>query len=153
MTVQIAMVGRAQALAALDAVSAPALILVGGEAGIGKTRLVAGMRPDGQRFVGRCSPLREPLPLGPVVEALGVAGGFPALRKLLDDAGQATLVIEDLHWADNATWEFLRYRARGSRRSCGWCSPTRNKPGRSILPPVPHGGGDRNAAAEQGRSG
>ncbi|MGC7094784.1 LuxR C-terminal-related transcriptional regulator [Amycolatopsis lurida] len=107
MTEQIAMVGRAEALATLDAVSAPALILVGGEAGIGKTRLVTGL--PGRKFVGRCSPLREPLPLGPVVEALGVAGGFPALRKLLADAGPATLVIEDLHWADNATWDFLRY--------------------------------------------
>ncbi|UJW29154.1 LuxR C-terminal-related transcriptional regulator [Saccharothrix sp. AJ9571] len=109
MTEQIAMVGRADALTALDAVAAPALILVGGEAGIGKTRLVAGMRETGRRLAGRCSPLREPLPLGPVVEALGVAGGFPALRQVLDDAGPATLVIEDLHWADNATWEFLRY--------------------------------------------
>ncbi|WP_162788334.1 LuxR C-terminal-related transcriptional regulator [Amycolatopsis albispora] len=109
MTEQIAMVGRARARAALDAVSAPALILIGGEAGIGKTRLVSGMRHAGRRFVGRCSPLREPLPLGPVVEALGVAGGFAGLRTLLADAGPATLVIEDLHWADNATWDFLRY--------------------------------------------
>jgi DNA-binding CsgD family transcriptional regulator len=53
----------------------PAVAVVEGEAGIGKTRLVAELRhrPEvaaGRFVVGSCRPIREPLPLAPVIEAL-----------------------------------------------------------------------------------
>lgn len=54
---------------------APSVALVEGEAGVGKTRLLKevahGERRSGRLvLVGSCSPLREPLPLGPVIDAL-----------------------------------------------------------------------------------
>src|SRR5687767_6250344 len=53
----------------------PSVALVTGEAGVGKTRLIRELldRPelDGCRtLTGQCQPLREPFPLGTVVEAL-----------------------------------------------------------------------------------
>ena len=67
-------VGRDRELAALrDAVSRPpAIVLVEGEAGIGKSRLLqewlAG-EPDLTALVSVCPPLRESLTLGPIVDA------------------------------------------------------------------------------------
>ncbi len=64
----------------LDAAgSRPAVVLVEGEAGIGKSRLVAEaaavLRAQGVRVItGGCHPLREPLPYGPVIDALRAVG-------------------------------------------------------------------------------
>src|SRR5690606_2925041 len=72
------LVGRDRELAALvDAVThPPALAVVEGEAGVGKSRLVdelrgrlAGTRP--RPVVGSCRRVRDPFPLGPVIEAVG----------------------------------------------------------------------------------
>ncbi len=53
---------------------APSVILVEGEAGVGKSRLVReamGQLDEGKRvLVGSCHPLPKPFPLGPVIEAL-----------------------------------------------------------------------------------
>ncbi|SEE28852.1 helix-turn-helix transcriptional regulator [Jiangella alba] len=72
-----AIVGRDGELRrAVDAVTAaPALVVVAGEAGIGKTRLVgelaaAAARSGRRPLLGRCHALREPFPLGPVIEAV-----------------------------------------------------------------------------------
>ncbi|MFC9331031.1 AAA family ATPase, partial [Kitasatospora sp. NPDC057015] len=53
----------------------PAVVLVEGEPGIGKSRLVQEattvLAGNGKRVVaGLCHPLREPLPFGPVLDAL-----------------------------------------------------------------------------------
>ncbi|HEY1571748.1 MAG TPA: ATP-binding protein [Pseudonocardiaceae bacterium] len=70
-----AFVGRPAELAALGGALAgpPVVVLVAGEAGIGKTRLLheffAGSDDHG-RLVAVCPPLREPYTLGPVVDAL-----------------------------------------------------------------------------------
>ncbi|WP_234348532.1 AAA family ATPase, partial [Kitasatospora sp. MY 5-36] len=53
----------------------PAVVLIEGEAGLGKSRLVAEAAARaaaaGRRVLtGFCHPLREPLPFGPVVDAL-----------------------------------------------------------------------------------
>lgn len=53
----------------------PALIVVDGEAGIGKTRLVTELAahpelPGRRVLIGRCHQIRESFPLGPVVEAM-----------------------------------------------------------------------------------
>ena len=70
-------VGRDTELARLSEALArpPAVVLVEGEAGIGKTRLVRelfaspSMRRRGS-LVAACPPFRQPLTLGPVVDAL-----------------------------------------------------------------------------------
>ncbi|MFF3664458.1 helix-turn-helix transcriptional regulator [Microtetraspora malaysiensis] len=153
------LVGREEQLQRLVAAASrpPAVVVVEGEAGIGKTRLVAEMAAHADvagrlLLSGACRRIREPFPLGPIVEALRgtsvllavsaglspVAGALrgllpelagvlpPALEPLDDRAaerhrlfrglaevlgvlGPAVLVVEDLHWADEQTVEFLAY--------------------------------------------
>jgi DNA-binding CsgD family transcriptional regulator len=103
------------------------LVLVGGEAGVGKTALVRAFA-DGRRVLwGGCDPLNTPRPLGPlqdVAEAAGgelldvaIAGARPAelvaalLRELRATPG-TLLVLEDLHWADEGTLDALRLLGR-----------------------------------------
>ncbi|MCR6488415.1 AAA family ATPase [Amycolatopsis sp. OK19-0408] len=84
------LVGRAGELAALTsaALRPPALLVVEGEAGVGKTRLTAELlaRPELARarvLAGGCRPLREPFPYGVIVEALRDAGKYlPAAGRL-----------------------------------------------------------------------
>ncbi|MEV7802300.1 AAA family ATPase [Microbispora sp. NPDC088329] len=84
------LVGRAAELRALiDAVTRPpAVALVEGEAGIGKTRLVRAALdrlPSGDRAVllGYCHQIREPFPYGPVFEALRDVGErLPGANRL-----------------------------------------------------------------------
>ncbi|MFN2593093.1 MAG: AAA family ATPase, partial [Candidatus Dormibacteria bacterium] len=78
------LVGRDDELARLFAVAMrrPGFAVVEGEAGVGKSRLVGELlaRPELrglQRLIGFCHPLRDPFPLGPIVEALRSAG-FPS---------------------------------------------------------------------------
>jgi AAA ATPase domain len=83
-------VGRIEEFQALEAArrraadGEPAVVLVGGEAGVGKTRLIgelaAGCAADGTRVLsGGCVPVGEgALPYAPMVEAL---------RDLLTDVG------------------------------------------------------------------
>ncbi|MGW4489996.1 ATP-binding protein [Amycolatopsis sp. NPDC004368] len=147
------LIGRDDELTRLTAALAepPGVVLVSGEAGIGKSRLVRELRPSPGVLVASCPPLREALTLGPIVDALrqarpGVAGLalsplagtlrplFPewdlppapdgladagaarhrllrALAELLDRCDVAVLVVEDLHWADETTLEFLLFLA------------------------------------------
>jgi DNA-binding CsgD family transcriptional regulator/tetratricopeptide (TPR) repeat protein len=108
------------------------LVLVGGEAGVGKTTLVnefAVRHRQAARVVwGACDPLTTPRPLGPLADVAPALGGrldqllrdeapretlFPALLERLRDARVVTvLVIEDVHWADEATLDLLRFLAR-----------------------------------------
>lgn len=106
------------------------LLLIGGEAGIGKSALVSaflGANTDSVRvLVGHCDPI-EPAPaLGAVVEILGRIGRDLAERArsepdlfatastfLSQVASQPTVVVvEDAHWADGATLDVLVHVAR-----------------------------------------
>ncbi|MFE0028466.1 ATP-binding protein [Amycolatopsis sp. NPDC059021] len=79
------LIGRAAELRALARAAAapPAVLMLEGEAGVGKTRLVSELvtRPETARhrvLLGCCQPLREPFPYGVVIEALRGVDGVPA---------------------------------------------------------------------------
>ncbi|HKS68990.1 MAG TPA: AAA family ATPase, partial [Ktedonobacterales bacterium] len=129
---------RADQLAALDASRASMLqtrhgrmVFIGGEAGVGKSALARrfcdGCTNAVRVFSGACDPLFTPRPLGPLldiapliggdVEALAERGGRPyeiaaALMRELATGTPAILLIEDVHWADEATLDVLRLLAR-----------------------------------------
>ncbi|MER6792731.1 ATP-binding protein, partial [Amycolatopsis mediterranei] len=92
----------------LDAIVAvlrrrPAAVLIEGEPGMGRSRLLAeiGRRKEfdgGRVLTGACQPLREPFPYGPVLEALRAVGATPlgplspvagVLRPLLPELAEA----------------------------------------------------------------
>ncbi|MFF1613207.1 ATP-binding protein [Amycolatopsis sp. NPDC058278] len=97
--------GRDTELDAIVAVlrSRPAAVLIEGEPGMGRTRLLAeiGRRKEfdgGRVLTGACQPLREPFPYGPVLEALRAVGDAPlgplspvagVLRPLLPELAEA----------------------------------------------------------------
>jgi DNA-binding CsgD family transcriptional regulator/tetratricopeptide (TPR) repeat protein len=103
--------------------------LVSGEAGIGKSSLVralaAGAPARTRVLLGVCDDLGTPRTLGPFRDMARGAGGllvaavdagadrdtvFEAVHREL--AGRPTLmVVEDLHWADDATLDVVRWLA------------------------------------------
>ena len=94
------------------------LVLVYGEAGVGKTALVRRFCDDQEpRHVlcGVCDPLFTPRPLGPLLDLVaGGAKGAPdahdVVAALADELRRpgSILVLEDLHWADEATLDVLK---------------------------------------------
>ena len=137
------LVGRGHELAALrvaldDALAGRGgLVLVGGEAGIGKTTLTEALLAEAAErgaamLVGRCYDLAETPPYGPWAEAVarapcgdGLASPpdltsgsapsqtalFAAVRGYLVTLAQRqpiVLLLEDLHWADPASLDLLR---------------------------------------------
>ena len=127
---------RQSQLEALGAYSADAasgagrLVLVTGEAGIGKTSLVEAFRasqPGIQWLWGACDRGFTPRPLGPLYDIAGSAGGalrdlvssdadrnelFGAFVDLLATGPTTGVVVEDLHWADEATLDWLSHLSR-----------------------------------------
>ena len=109
------------------------LVLLSGEAGIGKTALArawAASRPGVRALWGACEALQTPRPLGPLIDVAEQAAGelarvtegdpSPAaiVRALsLELKGRRSLVVlEDVHWADGATLDALRVLARRVER-------------------------------------
>lgn len=98
------------------------LALVCGEGGAGKTALVSAFLAEvaTRVAVGACDALTMPAPLGPVIEIatqLEVDAALPRdelFGTVLDTLRQqpTVLLIEDLHWADDATGDFVLYLAR-----------------------------------------
>ena len=105
-----------RALDGVVATSRGALVLVAGEAGIGKTALVrafcAGV--ESRVLTGACDALHTPRPLGPLLDILGEHEGDPytALADELRRRSPTVVVLEDLHWADEATLDLVRVLAR-----------------------------------------
>lgn len=110
------------------------LVLISGEAGVGKSALVerfAALCPNGRWASGGCDGLFTPRPLGPLFEIAAQLGGplldacqrgaerdelFELVLAALDDPGSRTvLVIEDVHWADEATLDLLGFLGRRVR--------------------------------------
>ncbi|WP_436528770.1 AAA family ATPase [Actinoplanes sp. HUAS TT8] len=124
-------VGRTTLLAALrEELTRPyALILLTGEAGVGKTRLVAEVLADSPVpvLVAHCDDLREPQPLGPLLDGLRLKGplvaGPPldpdadrarllrAMAALLAERGPLVVALEDLQMADPATLDLIDHLA------------------------------------------
>ena len=107
------------------------LVLMPGESGIGKTALVEAFqrRLKGARWLwGACDGLLTPRPLGPLFDIGAQAGGelarlcghgasrdqlFAAfLAELSSPATLTVAVIEDVHWADEATIDLLSFLGR-----------------------------------------
>ncbi|GIG59726.1 LuxR family transcriptional regulator [Longispora fulva] len=111
------------------------VLLVSGEAGIGKSSLIHGIRSvlpaAGRLLVGYCDDLATPRVLGPLRDLIGSVGTaltralergdraevLETLRAELDRERQPTvLAVEDVHWADEATLDVLRYLIRRAAR-------------------------------------
>ncbi len=142
-----AFVGREREVALLRAAreasrsGRPALVLLGGEAGSGRSLTVSTALEGGAVLLGRCVPLTgTALPYGPWVDVLRalpgesrVSGGRPvgparlesdhelARAEILDEVHTAlteaaresplAVVLEDMHWADRASIDTLMYVA------------------------------------------
>jgi DNA-binding CsgD family transcriptional regulator/tetratricopeptide (TPR) repeat protein len=114
---------REQTLAVLSTAVADAaagrgsVVLVSGEAGIGKTSLVREFtRTTGARILlAACDDLMASRTLGPLRDVVGhepVADIFAAVLATLGEAVPTVLAVEDIHWADDATLDVLGYVAR-----------------------------------------
>jgi DNA-binding CsgD family transcriptional regulator len=104
------------------------IVLVAGEAGIGKTVLLRAFAEQASLPVlwGMCDSLSTPRPLGPLRDVAGDLG--PSVTAVLRDATAQheifaavlatlrgrprALVVEDLHWGDEATLDLVRFLGR-----------------------------------------
>ncbi|WP_162487103.1 MULTISPECIES: AAA family ATPase [unclassified Variovorax] len=112
------------------------LVFVEGEAGIGKTSVLrafaASVRTASPLYWGSCEAMATPRPLGALDDIAMDSGGklaipshggsgerhrlFVAFMDLLA-VQPALAVLEDLHWADEATLDLLRYAGRRIART------------------------------------
>ena len=104
------------------------VVLLAGEAGIGKTVLLREFAAQAPVPVlwGMCDSLSTPRPLGPLRDVARELG--PEVTAVLREAGvqheifaavldalqsrACALVVEDLHWGDEATLDLVRFLAR-----------------------------------------
>jgi DNA-binding CsgD family transcriptional regulator/tetratricopeptide (TPR) repeat protein len=112
------------------------LVLVAGEAGVGKSALVERLEHevrDARWSWGACDGLFTPRPLGPLFDLAAQLGGelaelcragaareelFGALLRQVNEPGTLNVVVvEDVHWADEATVDLLRFLGRRLRSS------------------------------------
>lgn len=128
---------REEQLSQLDRLLASAaegrgsVVFVSGEAGAGKTVMVDAFLRTAtppRVLLGTCDGVSTPTPLGPVHDMAPGLG--PEVRSLLHESGAArqrlfellfeelrgnapsVMVIEDLHWSDDATLDLLRFLGR-----------------------------------------
>jgi DNA-binding CsgD family transcriptional regulator len=93
------------------------LVFVAGDAGIGKSALVRELvarHPNTRVLAGACDGLRTPRPLGPFLDFGGALSDavtapdvFDVLAAELQSNAPSIVVLEDVHWADEATLDVL----------------------------------------------
>ncbi len=135
--VVVALLERDGPLATLEAARQAAatgrgsVVVVSGEPGIGKTALigvfVAGLADHGRVWRGLCDDLSIPRPLGPLRDiasaspavAQAMSSGVPATELhdvIIEDLTQGpqptVVVIEDVHWSDDATLDVIMVLGR-----------------------------------------
>src|SRR4051812_18146760 len=110
------------------------LVLLSGEAGVGKTALLERFEadlPDATWAWSACDGLFTPRPLGPLFDLADPLGGellaaatggadrdtlfATLLRQLAGGSRLRVLVVEDVHWAGEATLDLLRFLGRRLR--------------------------------------
>ena len=113
------------------------VVLLAGEAGIGKSAVVRRFTErqpaDTRSLLGACDPLLTPRALGPLHDIARQTGG--RLAELLDSGGpreavfaafldqlaqpsrRQVVVVEDAHWADEATLDLLVFLGRRMERT------------------------------------
>ena len=110
------------------------LVLIAGEAGVGKSALVEQLQrnlPGAGWYWGACDGLFTPRPLGPLFDIAAKLGGellelcradaprealFGALLSQVSEPDVLhVVVVEDIHWADEATIDLLRFLGRRIR--------------------------------------
>src|SRR6266516_545537 len=136
----MALVERGQPLAALRqyvqeaALGEGRLVLLAGEAGVGKSVLVEHVQrevADASWSWGICDGLSTPRPLAPLFDLAEQLGGrlrelcrvqaerdelFRALLEQVTGSDRLqVVVVEDIHWADEATLDLLRFLGRRLR--------------------------------------
>ena len=141
-TVDMELLEREPSLALLAGYAAEArhgdgrLVVLGGEAGVGKTALLERFQhdlPDARWSWGACDGLFTPRPLGPLYDLADQLGGelldlcdrgasrdelFRALLRQVSGPGPLNVVVvEDVHWADEATMDLLRFACRRLREA------------------------------------
>src|SRR5262245_55410514 len=106
------------------------IVLVSGEAGVGKTSFVEHFAASDARAArvlkGHCDPLFTPSPLAPlhdiarhlkselltsqIENGAGQQAVFSCFLELLQDSARpVVLVFEDIHWADAATLDLVKF--------------------------------------------
>ncbi|MDT5017856.1 MAG: hypothetical protein QOD39_4016 [Mycobacterium sp.] len=113
------------------------IVLLRGEAGVGKTELIrhfiAGLDERVRVLCGWCDPLATPRPLGPLIDMLSQLSGsqaaglsaavelggaeaiYTGLLGLFADGNTWIFAVEDAQWADEATLDLLRFLGRRAR--------------------------------------
>jgi len=138
------------------------MALDAGEAGVGKTALIERLArdlPEARWYWGGCDGLFTPRPLAPLYDLADQPGGpladlcgagaerealFRAPLRQVSEAGALTVVVvEDVHWPDEATIGLLRFAA-----AC--CKPPTRQPTRKAAKP---GGAARRGNETGGTSG
>jgi DNA-binding CsgD family transcriptional regulator len=136
-------------------------VLLSGEAGIGKTSLIKAFcqekKNESKIYHGTCDALFTPRPLAPIYDIIWQIRGdndldttdrsvlFSQLFHEIEVQQETTLiVIEDIHWADEATLDFIKFFARRiSRIHCLFILTYRdneildNHPLRNVLGQLP----------------
>ena len=118
----------AQATAEVREGATGRIVLVSGEAGAGKTTLLRAFCRDHDRVLwGGCDPLFTPRPLGPILDIAESVGQelsellardpaphdvFVSLSQALQSEPGRIVVFEDVHWADEATFDVLKLLGR-----------------------------------------
>src|ERR1044071_4806404 len=106
-------------------------ILISGEAGIGKTSLVKAfcreLKNDSHIYQGTCDALFTPRPLAPLydialqmhsshlqpgsdIDRVSLFTNF--FQELSKHTKPIVLIVEDIHWADEATLDFIKFLGR-----------------------------------------